>query len=80
MQIIIFLFKIIKIHKIKTHYVQNCIRSCSLQQNKQKFQRLKIHTEMYSTNLIFDIVPEAEIGCIETIVSINYYETSYKLF
>lgn len=35
---------------------------------------------MYSTNLIFDIVPEAEIGCIETIVSINYYETSYKLF
>ena len=63
MQIIIFLFKIIKIHKIKTHYVQNCIRSCSLQQNKTKsFNRLKIHTEMYSTNLIFDIVPEAEIG------------------
>ena len=22
----------------------------------KKFQRLKIHTEMYSTNLIFDIV------------------------
>ena len=35
---------------------------------------------MYSTNVIFDIVPEAEIGCIETIVFINYYETSYKLF
>ena len=30
--------------------------------------------------LFFDIVPEAEIGCIETIVFINYYETSYKLF
>ena len=26
----------------------------------KKFQRLKIHTEMYSTNLIFDIVPEVE--------------------
>ena len=33
----------------------------------KKFQRLKIHTEMYSANLIFDtvpgvLVPEAEIG------------------
>ena len=84
MQIIIFLFKIIKIHKIKHTMYKIAYVAAVYNKINKKFQRLKIHSEMYSTNLIFDIVgvgePEAEIGSIETIFFINYYETSYKLF